>query len=152
MLPPIINNINSDILTLYTNPNNGRSVASRATRGRYAEIGVKRSDVFLEPYLQQHGIVQVVSSPSTPPPNPLQHHQLAQLHHGQSEESLSSEGSATSGGSSGTTEDSGSEVACDITLIERLIRSHPIWFLPGIQRAGAFHLLQGKEEGVSVLT
>lgn len=68
----------------------------------------------------------------------------------QSEESLSSEGSATSGGSSESTEDSGSEIACDITLIERLIRSHPIWFLPGIQRAGAFHLLQGKEEGVSV--
>ncbi|XP_050475173.1 protein sprint isoform X6 [Bombus huntii] len=105
------------------------------------------SDVFLEPYLQQHGTVQVVSSPSTPPPNPLQHHQLTQLHHVQSEESLSSEGSATSGGSSSSTEDSGSEVACDITLIERLIRSHPIWFLPGIQRAGAFHLLQGKEEG-----
>ncbi|XP_076620943.1 src homology 2 domain-containing protein sprint isoform X6 [Colletes latitarsis] len=106
-----------------------------------------RSDVFLEPYLQQHGTVQVVNSPSTPPPNPLQHHQLTQLHHVQSEESLSSEGSATSGGSSSSTEDSGSEVACDITLIERLIRSHPIWFLPGIQRAGAFHLLQGKEEG-----
>ncbi|KAK9512437.1 hypothetical protein O3M35_000871 [Rhynocoris fuscipes] len=31
--------------------------------------------------------------------------------------------------------------------MERLIRSHPVWFLPGIQRAGAFHLLQGKEEG-----
>ncbi|XP_012149590.1 src homology 2 domain-containing protein sprint isoform X4 [Megachile rotundata] len=147
MLPPILNNINSDILTLYTNPASGRSVATRPARGRYAEIGVKRSDVFLEPYLQQHGTVQVVSSPSTPPPNPLQHHQLTQLHHVQSEESLSSEGSATSAGSSGTTEDSGSEVACDITLIERLIRSHPIWFLPGIQRAGAFHLLQGKEEG-----
>lgn len=70
----------------------------------------------------------------------------------QSEESLSSEGSATSGGSSATTEDSGSEMACDITLIERLIRSHPIWFLPGIQRAGAFHLLQGKEEGVRKCT
>ncbi|XP_033327914.2 src homology 2 domain-containing protein sprint isoform X2 [Megalopta genalis] len=111
------------------------------------DLRKKRSDVFLEPYLQQHGTVQVVSSPSTPPPNPLQHHQLTQLHHVQSEESLSSEGSATSGGSSSSTEDSGSEVACDITLIERLIRSHPIWFLPGIQRAGAFHLLQGKEEG-----
>ncbi|XP_076620938.1 src homology 2 domain-containing protein sprint isoform X3 [Colletes latitarsis] len=147
MLPPILSNINSNILTLYTNPGSGRSVATRATRGRYAEIGVKRSDVFLEPYLQQHGTVQVVNSPSTPPPNPLQHHQLTQLHHVQSEESLSSEGSATSGGSSSSTEDSGSEVACDITLIERLIRSHPIWFLPGIQRAGAFHLLQGKEEG-----
>ncbi|XP_043284567.1 protein sprint isoform X2 [Venturia canescens] len=105
-----------------------------------------RNDVFLEPYLQQHGTVQVVSSPSTPPPNPLQH-QLTHLHHVQSEESLSSEGSATSAGTSGSSEDSGSEVACDITLIERLIRSHPIWFLPGIQRAGAFHLLQGKEEG-----
>ena len=69
----------------------------------------------------------------------------------QSEESLSSEGSATSHGSSASTDDSGSEVACNITLIERLIRSHPIWFLPGIQRAGAFHLLQGKEEGVSIL-
>ncbi|XP_049841852.1 protein sprint isoform X2 [Schistocerca gregaria] len=37
--------------------------------------------------------------------------------------------------------------ACDIGLVERLIRTHPVWFLPGIQRAGAFHLLQGKEEG-----
>ncbi|KAK3926680.1 Protein sprint [Frankliniella fusca] len=36
---------------------------------------------------------------------------------------------------------------CDISLLERLIRSHPVWFLPGIQRAGAFHLLQAKEEG-----
>lgn len=42
MLPPILNNINSDILTLYTNPGSGRSVATRPTRGRYAEIGVKR--------------------------------------------------------------------------------------------------------------
>ncbi|XP_071440940.1 protein sprint, partial [Hetaerina americana] len=39
------------------------------------------------------------------------------------------------------------EAACDIGLMERLIRSHPVWFLPGIQRAGAVHLLQGKEEG-----
>lgn len=42
---------------------------------------------------------------------------------------------------------SGEDVACDISLLERLIRSHPVWFLPGIQRAGAFHLLQGKEDG-----
>ncbi|XP_025602606.1 protein sprint isoform X5 [Athalia rosae] len=148
MLPPIINNINNDILTLYTNQNSARPTV-RSTRGRYAEIGVKRSDVFLEPYLQQHGTVQVINSPSTPPPLPvpLQHRQLAQLHHVQSEESLSSEGSGSTGSSAGSSEHSGSEVACDITLIERLIRSHPIWFLPGIQRAGAFHLLQGKEEG-----
>lgn len=38
---------------------------------------------------------------------------------------------------------------CDLGLIERLILTHPVWVLPGIQRAGAVHLLQGKEEGVS---
>lgn len=47
MLPPIISNINSsDILTLYTSPgnSNGRNVVATRTlsRGRYAEIGVKR--------------------------------------------------------------------------------------------------------------
>ncbi|XP_068628082.1 protein sprint isoform X2 [Battus philenor] len=68
----------------------------------------------------------------------------------QSRESLSSDGEGARGdcssvGSSG----SGSEEQppCDIGLLERLIRTHPVWFLPGIQRAGAFHLLQGKEEG-----
>lgn len=40
---------------------------------------------------------------------------------------------------------------CDIGLMERLVLCHPIWFLPGIQRAGAFHLLQGKEEGCFVV-
>lgn len=65
---------------------------------------------------------------------------------------MSSEGSGSTGSDGGSSDHSGSEVACDITLIERLIRSHPIWFLPGIQRAGAFHLLQGKEEGVSIYT
>lgn len=39
---------------------------------------------------------------------------------------------------------------CDLGLVERLLRTHPVWFLPGIQRAGAVHLLQGKEDGVSV--
>ena len=46
---------------------------------------------------------------------------------------------------------SGYGAACNIGLVERIIRSHPIWFLPGIQRAGAFHLLQGKEEGCFVV-
>ncbi|XP_037036638.1 protein sprint isoform X2 [Bradysia coprophila] len=36
---------------------------------------------------------------------------------------------------------------CDLSLVERLLRTHPVWFLPGIQRSGAVHLLQGKEEG-----
>ncbi|XP_063977947.1 protein sprint isoform X3 [Diachasmimorpha longicaudata] len=110
----------------------------------------KRNDVFLEPYLQQRRTVdEVDGSPATPPPNPLMQRQLNHMHH--SSESLSSEGGSsvqgTSTAESSSRSDSGSEVACDITLIERIIRSHPIWFLPGIQRAGAFHLLQGKEEG-----
>jgi hypothetical protein len=46
--------------------------------------------------------------------------------------------------------DGGSLAPCDIGLLERLIRSHPVWFLAGLQRAGAVHLLQGKEEGVSM--
>ncbi|XP_041981719.1 protein sprint isoform X4 [Aricia agestis] len=68
----------------------------------------------------------------------------------QSRESLSSDGEGAKGdcssvGSSGS--DSEEQQPCDIGLLERLIRTHPVWFLPGIQRAGAFHLLQGKEEG-----
>lgn len=38
---------------------------------------------------------------------------------------------------------------CDISILERLLRTHSLWFIPGIQRSGAVHLLQGKEEGVS---
>lgn len=38
---------------------------------------------------------------------------------------------------------------CDLGNIERLLRTHPVWFLPDIQRAGAVHLLQSKEHGVS---
>ncbi|XP_023158949.1 protein sprint isoform X2 [Ceratitis capitata] len=36
---------------------------------------------------------------------------------------------------------------CDLGLMERLLLTHPVWFLPGIQRSGAVHFLQGKEEG-----
>ncbi|CAH0676936.1 unnamed protein product, partial [Chilo suppressalis] len=66
----------------------------------------------------------------------------------QSRESLSSDGEGARGDCS-SVDSSGSEEQppCDIGLLERLIRTHPVWFLPGIQRAGAFHLLQGKEEG-----
>lgn len=49
-------------------------------------------------------------------------------------------------------ENSESDTPCGIALMERLIRSHPVWFLPGIQRTGAVHLLQGKEEGVCLCT
>ncbi|KAG6440961.1 hypothetical protein O3G_MSEX001537 [Manduca sexta] len=67
----------------------------------------------------------------------------------QSRESLSSDGEGARGdcssvGSSGTCSEE--QPPCDIGILERLIRTHPVWFLPGIQRAGAFHLLQGKEE------
>jgi hypothetical protein len=60
--------------------------------------------------------------------------------------SLSS--SAVSSEGDGSSE--GGNAPCVINLLERLIRTHPVWFLPGIQRAGAVHLLQGKEEGVRV--
>lgn len=44
-------------------------------------------------------------------------------------------------------ENSANPSACVLSLVERLLRTHPVWFLPGIQRSGAIHLLQGKEEG-----
>ena len=38
----------------------------------------------------------------------------------------------------------------DIPLLERLIRSHPIWYLPSIQRVAAAQLLQNQEQGVNI--
>lgn len=65
--------------------------------------------------------------------------------------------SSSDGGVLAEGETSSSETAtdtsnppCDLGLFERLSLTHPVWFLPGIQRAGAVHLLQGKEEGVSI--
>lgn len=52
---------------------------------------------------------------------------------------------------SGSSSESAPGVTCQVGLLERLVRTHPVWFLPGIQRAGAFHLLQGKEEGVFII-
>lgn len=40
---------------------------------------------------------------------------------------------------------------CDISLMERLLRTHPVWFLPGLQRGGSVHLLQGKEVGTFIV-
>lgn len=60
-------------------------------------------------------------------------------------EETSSEDSQVSDGNSSRSP------ACVLGLVERLLRTHPVWFLPGIQRSGAVHLLQGKEEGVSGL-
>ncbi|XP_061376812.1 protein sprint isoform X5 [Danaus plexippus] len=68
----------------------------------------------------------------------------------QSRESLTSDGEGAKGDCSSvgsSASESEEQPPCDIGLLERLIRTHPVWFLPGIQRAGAFHLLQGKEEG-----
>lgn len=49
--------------------------------------------------------------------------------------------------SSGDYSGTSSNKVCDIGILERLLRTHSLWFLPGIQRSGAVHLLQGKEEG-----
>ncbi|XP_053669912.1 protein sprint [Anopheles nili] len=46
---------------------------------------------------------------------------------------------------------SANPTAIVLSLLERLLRSHPVWFLPGIQRSGAIHLLQGKEEGTFIV-
>ncbi|XP_037918513.1 protein sprint isoform X4 [Hermetia illucens] len=51
------------------------------------------------------------------------------------------------GETSSESSESSTSPPCDLGLMERLLRTHPVWFLPGIQRAGAVHLLQGKEEG-----
>lgn len=53
------------------------------------------------------------------------------------------------GGESSRDDSSDNSPPCDLGLMERLLLTHPMWFLPGIQRSGAVHLLQGKEEGVS---
>lgn len=58
------------------------------------------------------------------------------------------EDECTSSGS-GFSETSSNKL-CDISILERLLRTHSLWFIPGIQRSGAVHLLQGKEEGVSM--
>ncbi|KAI4463063.1 rab gdp/gtp exchange factor [Holotrichia oblita] len=113
------------------------------------------SDAFLEPYLQGLGDRQSpgvgAPSPSPPPACRIAPFLLpTPASRSPSRESLIS----SNGGSEAGSEDSGDTgygAACDIGLLERLIRSHPIWFLPGIQRAGAFHLLQGKEEGCFVV-
>ncbi|XP_035210359.1 protein sprint-like isoform X3 [Stegodyphus dumicola] len=106
------------------------------------------------------------SSPSPPPPAPPPRSVPPPLHypadysaHLQGMQASSSVGAQsamvssssvssvqeTSDGDSSHT--SSSFAPCDIGLLERLIRTHPIWFLPGIGRAGAVHLLQGKDVG-----
>lgn len=55
------------------------------------------------------------------------------------------------------TSSSGSELSgspspqLDISLMERLLRTHPVWFLPSLQRGGSVHLLQGKEVGTFIV-
>jgi hypothetical protein len=39
----------------------------------------------------------------------------------------------------------------DISLMERLLRTHPVWFLPSLQRGGSVHLLQGKDIGTFIV-
>ncbi|XP_065095443.1 protein sprint isoform X3 [Ochlerotatus camptorhynchus] len=62
-----------------------------------------------------------------------------------SEGGILAEGEETSSESQAS--DNSRSPACVLGLVERLLRTHPVWFLPGIQRSGAVHLLQGKEEG-----
>ena len=61
--------------------------------------------------------------------------------------SLQEKGSTTTGSSSSSSTGSASHA---MTSLERLIRTHPIWFLPALTREDATNLLYGKEEGVSL--
>lgn len=65
----------------------------------------------------------------------------------------SSDGGILAEGETSTSESSSGSTnpPCDLGVYERLLLTHPVWFLSGIQRAGAVHLLQGKEEGVSFI-
>lgn len=65
----------------------------------------------------------------------------------------SSDGGILAEGETSTSESSSGSTnpPCDLGVYERLLLTHPVWFLSGIQRAGAVHLLQGKEEGVSII-
>ncbi|CAG0882886.1 unnamed protein product [Cyprideis torosa] len=61
------------------------------------------------------------------------------------------DGNEGSDSDSGESDSGPAEPPCDIMVLERLIRTHPIWYLPGIQRSGAVHLLQGKEDGTFIV-
>ncbi|XP_075723208.1 src homology 2 domain-containing protein sprint isoform X1 [Rhipicephalus microplus] len=47
----------------------------------------------------------------------------------------------------GSSASSTDDVHCSMTLLERLIRTSSIWFLPDVGRTGAVHYLQGKAVG-----
>uniref|UniRef100_A0A182P988 SH2 domain-containing protein n=1 Tax=Anopheles epiroticus TaxID=199890 RepID=A0A182P988_9DIPT len=68
-----------------------------------------------------------------------------------SEGGIMAEGEDTSSDESQESNSSANATAIVMSLLERLLRSHPVWFLPGIQRSGAIHLLQGKEEGTFIV-
>uniref|UniRef100_A0A0K8SRC7 Protein sprint n=3 Tax=Lygus hesperus TaxID=30085 RepID=A0A0K8SRC7_LYGHE len=128
-------------------------------------LSIIRGDAFLEPYMEglgrddtKPGVRSLTSSPVLNLQDNRRispHFTILDLQSDNRQSSIDQvdgvcgdEESAdeTSGGSSAGS-GCGDTPPCDIGLMERLIRSHPVWFLPGIQRAGAFHLLQGKEEG-----
>ncbi|XP_017035272.1 protein sprint isoform X1 [Drosophila kikkawai] len=70
---------------------------------------------------------------------------------GEEEEPVEAEDEDEGGGESSRDDSSDNSPPCDLGLMERLLLTHPMWFLPGIQRSGAVHLLQGKEEGTFIV-
>ncbi|KAL7038955.1 hypothetical protein ACKWTF_009753 [Chironomus riparius] len=70
------------------------------------------------------------------------------------EEESSSDGGVLAEGETSSSESersSSPSPQCDISLMERLLRTHPVWFLPSLQRGGSVHLLQGKEIGTFIV-
>ena len=47
-----------------------------------------------------------------------------------------------------SSEDATDSPSSEISLLERLIRSHPVWYLPNLQRVAAAQLLHNQEQGV----
>ncbi|XP_066150243.1 protein sprint [Euwallacea fornicatus] len=127
----------------------------RSSRSSYGlPDNIERNEAFLEPYLQDINNRQSpqIGAPSPSPPllRALAPPPAVSSSRSDSRESLISSNGG-SDASSERSEEEGYGATCDISLMERLVLCHPIWFLPGIQRAGAFHLLQGKEDGSFVV-
>lgn len=141
--------------------NNNLDFAS--SNKRYAEVSqtypeanncAKRfSDLKLEAFTnirlygaddERQSLLQEEAIPESSGPNELDQSRNSAL----TDTGILAEDECTSSGS-GYSETSSNRL-CDISILERLLRTHSLWFIPGIQRSGAVHLLQGKEEGVSI--
>ncbi|XP_062560021.1 protein sprint isoform X2 [Armigeres subalbatus] len=136
------------------NSNNGGGVDSAAKNRRRSDTSFMLAKQRLSSFgVGEHATTNAETMDDDLAPLLPSKRELSQEDIYQSQTSLvsSSEGGILAEGEETSSESQISESsrspACVLGLIERLLRTHPVWFLPGIQRSGAVHLLQGKEEG-----